>query len=56
MKQTLRLLKKAPKLRYYGIEWMACDICVCYMKYVMCCVLYEQNDNACYSHSMTFLI
>ena len=42
--------------RSYGIEWMICDICVLYMKYVMCCVQYEKNDNAFYSHIMTFLI
>ena len=25
----------------YGIEWMIYYICMCYIKYVMCCVLYE---------------
>ena len=42
--------------RSHGIEWMICAICVCYMKYIMCCVQYEKNDNVCYSYSMTFLI
>ena len=26
------------------------------MKYVMCFMKYEKNDDACYSHSMTYLI
>ena len=42
--------------RSHGIEWMICDIFVCYMKYVMCRMQYEKNANACYSHRMTFLI
>ena len=37
-------------------ERMICGIFACYMKYVICCVQYEKNDDACYSHSMIFLI
>ena len=52
--EVLMLCPPIKRLTTY--ERMICNTFTCYVKYVLCCVQYEENEDVSYSYSMTFLI